>query len=335
MPKSNKKITLQDIAEAADVSVALVSYVLNNRHPNRIKKTTSQKIKTIAKELNYRPNHFAKGLKTQKSNTIGLILADIGVPFSAQLARIIEQEAQREGYVVLMGSTEENENKLSQLLDAFLKQQVDGLLVMPTAEAKEELKILHQSRTPYVLIDRYFPTEPFNFVICDNHFGTYTATKALLEKGKSKIGFITIETELFHFLDRKNGFIEAYKEVNLPIENLIKEIKLYPLRKNVFHALDELRTQHSDLDAVLFTTDVLTMYGLQYAIKHQLNVPNEIEIVGFDEAEFYDIFPNPITYYKQPIEAMVKKSMQFLLGQMKQKDEKQIQEIIQGELIYR
>lgn len=333
MQKSVKKIKLQDIADAAEVSVALVSYVLNNRHTNRIKKETAERIRTIAKELNYRPNHFAKGLKTQKSNTLGLILADIGVPFSAQIASIVEREAQKEGFVVLMGSTEEKDEKLSQLIDTFLKRQVDGLLIMPTENAEQEIELLHKSGVPYILLDRYFPDQDFNFVVCDNHFGTYAATKQLLESGKRKIGFITIETKLFHFLDRKNGFIDAFKEKGFSTEYLIKEVKLYPLQENTFKALDELVQENEELDAILFTTDILTMYGMKYAVKNKLSVPNDIEIVGFDEADFYEIFPMPITYYKQPIERIVEKSMDFLLNKIKNKDSKQIQEVIKGELI--
>ncbi len=325
-------VQLKDIAQEANVSVALVSYVLNGRHTNRIKKETAENIKAIAERLNYRPNHFAKGLKTQKSNTIGLILADLANPFSAQIARIIEDEATASGYMVLMGSTDENEKKLKQLVDTFLKRQVDGLIILPTEDSEQTIEKLHESDTPYVLIDRYFPSPSLNFVVNDNQLATYMATQKLIKNGRKKIGFITIKTKLLHFQDRKNGFMEACTESGIPTEKMIKEVLLSNLKKNVNDAIKELLNDCPDLDALLFSTAVLTMYGLRYSIKHQLEVPKNIEIMGFDEAEFYTIFPVPITFYKQPLETIGQMAVSYLVAKIKDTNVKGIKAIVKGEL---
>ena len=121
-----KKVSLKDIAERAAVSTTLVSYVLNGRHEDRIKAETAQRIRAIAKELDYRPDFLGKALKSQKTYTIGLILADLANPFSAQVARIIENEAHRHNYIVLMGSTDENKSTFSEMVSTFIDRRVDG-----------------------------------------------------------------------------------------------------------------------------------------------------------------------------------------------------------------
>jgi Transcriptional regulators len=89
------KVSIKTIAEQVGVSTALVSYVLNNKNENRINKDVAAKIRKTAKELNYQPNQIARSLKSQKTQTIGLIVADIANPFSSQIARIIEDEAKK------------------------------------------------------------------------------------------------------------------------------------------------------------------------------------------------------------------------------------------------
>ncbi len=330
-----KKVQLKDIAKEANVSVALVSYVLNGQHQNRIKKETAERIKAVAKRLNYRPNHFAKGLKTQKSHTIGLILADLANPFSAQLARIIEDELKKYNYNVLMGSTDEREDKLKDLVDVFTNQQVDGLIILPTENSEKEIVQLHEVDFPYVLIDRYFSDYPFNFVVNDNHSSTYLTTKQLIKNKRKKIGFITIETDLFHFVERKRGFVEACIEAGIDTENRIQEIRFGQLETGVAVGISRLKQVFPDLDALLFATDILTMYGLKYIIQHKLNITNDIEIMAVDEAKFYDIYSTPITYYKQPLEEMGQKAVRFLMSKIEGNNPDAIQEVLKGQLVIR
>ncbi len=328
-----KKIQLKDIAEEANVSTALVSYVLNGRHLNRIKKETADRIKEVAKRLNYRPNHFAKGLKTQKSNTIGLILADLDNPFSTQITRIIESELLSYKYNVLIGSTYEKEDKFKELIEVFINRQVDGLIILPTENSKIEIERLHSTNFPYVLMDRYFPNTSFNYIVNDNYFSTYSATKQLIKNNRKKIGFITLQSNLFHIIERKRGFIKACKEAEITTENMVKEIRLAHFDEDVAKEIDALRQEYTDLDAILFSTDRLTMYGLKYMIQHQLNITNNIEIMAVDEAKFYDIYSSPISYYKQPLEEMGQKAVQFLISKINENNSDIIQETVTGELV--
>lgn len=328
-----KKIYLKDIAKEAGVSTALVSYVLNGRHTNRIKPETATRIKAIAKRLNYTPDFLAKALKSQKTNTIGLILADLANPFSAQIARIIEDELSPYGYIVLIGSMDEDNGQLKKLVETFTSRQVDGLIVLPAANSEKEIERIHKMNIPYVLMDRYFPDFPFNFVVNDNYHATYTAVKQLIKNDRKAIGFITLEIDLFHIAERKRGFLEACEEEGIITKNRVKAVNGNPLSVEVEKAIDELRKNCPDLDALLFSTNLLTLYGLKYAMQHKLNVPDSVEIMAVDKASYYDIFPTPITYYSQPLEEMGHKAVQFLMSKIERNNSETLQEIVKGQLV--
>ncbi|MET1259155.1 LacI family DNA-binding transcriptional regulator [Flagellimonas sp. DF-77] len=328
-----KKVSLKDIAERASVSTALVSYVLNGRHSNRIKTETADRIKAIAAELDYRPDFLAKALKSQRTYTIGLVLADLANPFSAQVARIIENEAQRSDYIVLMGSTDENKTAFREVVSSFIDRQVDGMILLPAAKCEDEIQRVHDKGIPYVLMDRYFPQKPFNFVINDNYYATYTATEQLIRSGRKQIVLVTLDIPLSHIEDRKKGFLDACRNSGILGLCLVREVNGNRLGVEVAEALDMLFETNAEIDALLFTTDLLALYGMRYAIKNKLRVPDMIDIMAVDEAPYYDIFPSKITYYKQPLEKMGRKAMDFLISKIENDQGQTIQEIIKGNLV--
>src|SRR5699024_2704816 len=125
-------------------------------------------IRKVAAEMNYRPNHVARSLKRNKTQTIGLIVADIANPFSSSIARIIEDEAKKHGYTVIFGSADENHKKAESLIDVFLSRQVDGFIIAPPQGLEKQLKRLKKEDIPFVLIDRYFEDLDVNYIAIDD-----------------------------------------------------------------------------------------------------------------------------------------------------------------------
>src|SRR5690606_35989341 len=140
----SKKVSMKDIAAELGVSVALVSYVLNGKMTSRINVETADKIRRLATKYNYRPNQIAKSLKSRKTYTIGLIVADISNLFYSSIARFIEEEANQHGYNVLFGSAYEDTKRFSSLLDVFIAKQVDGLILAVPDGGEVFLPLLQQ-----------------------------------------------------------------------------------------------------------------------------------------------------------------------------------------------
>src|ERR1700712_340567 len=174
-----RKTSLKDIAAAVGVSTALVSYVLNNKKEGRINKQVAEKIRATALAMHYRTNQIARSLKTSKTNTIGLILADISNPFSAALARFIEDAADKFNYTVIFGSSDENPEKYKKILNALVNRQAEGLILSPPEHAEQQISMLQQQQIPFVLIDRYFPGIETNHVVLDNYKAAFEGTQHL------------------------------------------------------------------------------------------------------------------------------------------------------------
>src|SRR5829696_1332820 len=207
-----KRVSLKDIAQKVGVSTALVSYVLNNKKEGRINKDVAQKIKDVAQKLNYRPNQIAKSLKTNKTFTIGLIVADIANPFFSSLARIIEDEAEKSQYTVIFGSSDEKAERSQKLIDVLVDRHVDGMIIAPVENTEAQIKQLQKNAVPFVLIDRCFHDLKVNYVGVNNYEAAYKATIHLIEAGAKSIGMIGFKTNLPNLDDRKKGFKMALSD---------------------------------------------------------------------------------------------------------------------------
>jgi len=305
-----KRISLKDIAQKVGVSTALVSYVLNNRMQGRIREEVAQKIKKVAASLHYQPNQVAKSLKINKTNTIGLIVADISNPFSSGLARIIGDEAYRHGYTVIFGSSDERMEKCELLLDTFINRQVDGLVVLPPENSDKLIRSLHTRKIPFVLVDRYFPDLPVNSVCIDNHEAAKNAVGMLIKRGKKRIGMISYNTSLIHLLDREKGYKAALKEAGIKMDaKLLKRVMISKEEKEVPPAVAGLLSLSQPVDAILFISNKTVLPGLRYLHEQQV----EIEIASFDKTEVFDFLRMPISYIEQPLHQIGVTALDILL----------------------
>ncbi|GAO41589.1 LacI family DNA-binding transcriptional regulator [Flavihumibacter petaseus] len=317
-----KRVSLKDIAESVGVSTALVSYVLNNKKEGRIGKAISEKIRETAKLMGYRTNQIARSLKTNKTLTIGLIVADISNPFSSSLARIIEDAADKYQYTVIFGSSDEKLSKFEKLIDTFLNRQVDGLIISPPDGAAAQISYLRQQQIPLVLLDRYFPEVPSNYVALDNHKASWDAVTYLVEKGRSRIGLINYRSELFHLNQRAQGYLDALRAKGItPLPEWQELLPLDAVPEGVPEAIDRLLHLPQPVDGLLFASNTLCATGLRHLNRLSLRVPDDLAIVTYDETESLDLFYAPLTYLRQPLPEMGRQAIDILLKAMENRQQ--------------
>jgi LacI family transcriptional regulator len=332
----SKKVSLKDIASAAGVSTALVSYVLNNKKQGRISKVVAEKIKGLAKAMNYRTNQIARSLKTNKTLTIGLILADIGNPFSAALARYIEDEADRHGYTVIFGSSDENPEKYKKILDTLVNRQADGLILSPPGEAAGQVEELLHQQLPFVLIDRYFPGIATNAVVLDNYTAAFDATQHLVNQGYKKVGMINYSSSLFHLAERSRGFREAVTANDLlQTAADVQEVTHLCFSEDIKKALQFFLLGTEKKDALLFGSNVIAMQAVKYINQLGLQVPGDIALACFDETDAFDLFYAPLTCIRQPVKEMAEAAVTMLLQNIANSSNKFNTVSFTGELIVR
>lgn len=310
-----KKVSLKDIAAKVGVSTALVSYVLNNKREGRISKEIARKIREVAEKMHYRPNQIAKSLKTNKTLTIGLIVADIANPFSSQLARIIEDEAELNNYSVIIGSSDEKKEKQQKLVNLLLDRQVDGIILAPAEDTGEEVKQLQEASIPLVLIDRFIPGINTNYVVINNYKAAFDGVTHLVQAGYKKIGLIAFDTTLINLSERTRGYRDALEIKGIPVKKqYIKEVAVDITTENeVVNAIRQLLSGKEPVDAIFFASNKVSTYGLKYLNTVPVKVPGDLGILSFDQSDAAYLFYSPLTHTRQPLHEMGQQAVRILL----------------------
>jgi LacI family transcriptional regulator len=315
------KTSLKDIALKVGVSTSLVSYVLNNKYKeNRVSEDTANIIRKAAKELNYYPNLNARSLKTNRSRTIGLIVADISNPFFSSLARTIEDEAYANNYTVIFGSSDENQDKFKRVLDFLSTRQVDGFIIASPEESRETVIGIKESNIPLVLIDRYFSEIEVNSVTVDNFKASFEATNYLLNKGHKRIGAIMYESTLLHYQDRCNGYIEALNQAGIiDGTQFLRKVNHQSLQSEIKEQVRKLIFEDK-VTAIYFATNTIATEGLIQIRNFGKKIQDEIDVVAFDENLIYQFLDVQIPFISQPIKEMGQEAVRILINQIEKKN---------------
>ena len=312
---SLKKISLKDIAEAAGVSTALVSFVLNGKRKEyRVGEETAQRILKIANDMNYQPNLAAKSLRSGKTKTIGLVVSDISNPFFSQLARVLEDEAAKQNYTVLFGSSDENKDKMNSLVGNLINKGVDGLIIVPCEGSERIIASLVYDNVPIVLFDRYFSDINVSYVALNNFNASYVLTKHLLEVGYNAPCMVAYDVDLIHMKERVRGYKKAMGDVGK--KNFINVVclKQNAPRKSADRLLPKM--VDAGVDAFLFATNMISLACL-YTIKDMgKGIVGKIGLAGFDGNPAFDFFYVPISYIRQPIDILAQKALEILIDSM-------------------
>ena len=310
-----KKISLKDIAEAAGVSTALVSFVLNGKRKEyRVGEETAQRILKIANDMNYQPNLAAKSLRSGKTKTIGLVVSDISNPFFSQLARVLEDEAAKQNYTVLFGSSDENKDKMNSLVGNLINKGVDGLIIVPCEGSERIIASLVYDNVPIVLFDRYFSDINVSYVALNNFNASYVLTKHLLEVGYNAPCMVAYDVDLIHMKERVRGYKKAMGDVGK--KNFINVVclKQNAPRKSADRLLPKM--VDAGVDAFLFATNMISLACL-YTIKDMgKGIVGKIGLAGFDGNPAFDFFNVPISYIRQPIDILAQKALEILIDSM-------------------
>jgi LacI family transcriptional regulator len=301
-----KSVSLKDIAGELGVSASLVSYVLNGHAKSkRVGDEVAKRIVATAQRLNYQPNQIAKGLKTKKSLTIGLIVGEIHYRYTTGITRSIELEAKKNSYTVIIGNSHEDLPTLREIIHVLINRQVDGLIIVAAEKAEAEIEYLKKREIPFVLIDRNFPRVETNFIGIDNYQVAYNATQYLIDHGCKNVAFINYTTTFFHLQERNRGYRQALKDHGfLKTKHLHKEINKKNFEDDVRGAITDLTSGSLPCDAIFFATDTLAIAGLKNLVQMKVKIPKDIFVMSFDESEAFALFECPITYFRQPLEAI-------------------------------
>lgn len=322
-PLISREVTIRDVAAEAGVSVTLVSFVLNAKvGPNgeylcSASQATAERIIETAKRLGYHKNNAASSLRSGYSNTIGIIVTDITNTCFGDICRKLENLAAAEGYLTIMGSSDDQIEKLNLLVDKFLQSGVDGMIISPFPGAEIAISKVIERNIPVVLIDRDVPSvNNVGRVMIDNVMSGQMAVSHLIRKGYKRIEFIRYETKIRNLREREEGYLKEMK-----INGLEQYIKTRVVSRETMSRdiVSVLRTAYeAGAEAVIFPSNTITVSGVSGMNELGYRIPEDLAVVGFDQNDRAGIFHHEISFVEQPTNLVAEYSFDMLLGSIRE-----------------
>ncbi len=285
---SDRRPTMHDVARAAGVSPATVSRVVNNERYVRAR--TREQVESAIAGLGFQRNEAARALRPgQTTETIALVIEDVANPFWSAVTHGAEEVARKYRHMVVVGSTRSSYDRERDLLrDLVLRRRVDGVLVVPTADAQTDLHAELSRWVPMVFIDRTPVGVPADAVVLDNAGGARRAVTHLIDQGHRRIAYIGGSPSVTTGARRLAGYRQALRQAGLPFDRSL-------VRMNVFSVADaravaaELLSGSAD---AIFADNNRMCVGMLHAVHDCRRV---VGTAAFDDVEFADLLPRPIT----------------------------------------
>ncbi len=298
---------IREVARRAGVSVATVSRSLS--HPEKVSPATIDKVKQAVAEVNYRPNMLARNFRSARSFTIVVLVPDISNPFFSAVIRCIESHAQKRGYAVLLGDTQDDDTREKQYINMVETHLADGIIQLrPQSENNAEKATLG---LPYINLCGTEGTAG-SCIRVDNAAATEVIVNHLVSLGHRRIGLITGLKGNPHTVDRLKGYKEALRKAGIEVDESIISEGEYTIWSGV-NAANKILSMQTRPTAIVCMNDEMAIGAIQAANTQQLRIPDDLSITGFDDIEYARYCNPPLTTIAQPRDDMAKIAVDYLL----------------------
>ncbi len=302
---------LADVARAAGVGTSIASRVINDDPTVSIRPETRDRVLAAARELNYRPNAFGRGLKLARTTTLGMVVPNLAYPVNMEIIRGAERAAAAAGYVMLLVDADEFVQAGEAYKRLMLEQRVDGLLIASATTEDPVLEDLVRHRFPFVLVNRRStPVGPS--VTADDKLGMQLAVDHLIGLGHRRIALITGPTDADTAQRRQSGYRAAMRSARLRVlpgyvvESTFEE-------RCGFEAMEQLLALERRPTAVVVWSLAAAVGALAAANAHDLAIPEQLSMIGFHDAPFAAYLTPPLTTVWMPLYEMAESSIGLLI----------------------
>jgi LacI family transcriptional regulator len=305
--------TMNDVARVAEVSIATVSHVVNGTRfvsPERV-----ERVHAAMRELDYTPDATARGLRVGRTDTIGLVVPDNSNPFFAELARWIEDAGFEAGYTTILANSNERPYRERRYITTLLSKRIDGLIITPTLESDNEALVasLKKARIPVVIMDRDVSLPMVDVVLYDDAAGSGDLARHLLDLGHTRFACIGGPPGVPEA--RLEGFLTALRDAGMTIHvnNVVA---------GDFHfaggreATETLLAIGKPFTALFAANDLMAAGAIRTLVEHELAVPGDVSVVGFDDAPIAEMVSPPLTTVRQPLQEMADAAVSLLLARV-------------------
>lgn len=305
--------TIKDVAQKVGVSTSTVSKYING---GNLRQENAEAIRQAIAELDYRVNPFARGLKTQRSRSIGVLLPSMSAPFYGSVVMSLEKQLRSQGYHCLISCYSAQHGLERDNLQFLISNGIDGLVYVPEDLSAEEFYELTANRSiPVVQVDRMIQGVDSDTVLVDNSDAAHSAVTYLIEKGHRRIALISGPKFVFSAKERQVGYLRALAANGIAYDDnlLVSDDNTFAAGYNGFSRLMAL----SEPPTAVLTTNYDITIGLLTAAREQgLRIPEDLDIFGFDSVETCTMMHPPLPVVHQPEQQIGETAARYLLQRM-------------------
>lgn len=292
-----KPTSIKDIARIADVSFSTVSRALQNSP--LISRHTAERIQRIARESGYRASAVARGLVTQKTKTIGVVVTTIADPFVSEVVSGIEECCNDHGYSVFLANSNADPEREQKVVQSFSERRVDGIIVMSSRVGALYVPLLSDMNVPIVLVNNQHPGEFVHSVLIENVKASFDATNHLVQLGHKRISYIGDRFGHQSDTERFAGYRSALERAGLPFSPELVAHGDGKCEEGI-KAVQSLLQLDEPPTAIFCYNDMTALGALHCLHTSGLRVPEDISVVGFDDLFFASYTQPPLTTVRQP-----------------------------------
>jgi LacI family transcriptional regulator len=327
-----EKITIAEVAQEAGVSMMTVSRVINDKEG--VSEETAQRIREIIERLGYRPSGLARGLASNRTQTLGLVVPDIGNPFFSDIARGLEHGAYAHGYNVFLCNTDEDPLREQAVLRSLEEKRIDGL-VLCSSRLDDPALAENLARFPaVVLINRGLQDQVGWSVMVDDESGARKALEHLIKSGHQAIGFLAGPQTSASGVKRLAGYRGAFQSAGLTlVPGWVQHSP--PNAEYARDATVKMLMEYPELTALFCYNDLVAVGALKAALSLGRRVPDDLALIGFDDILLAELVAPPLTTCRVPRYDIGVRALDLLLAQIGGCEEDCANILVQPELIVR
>jgi len=327
--------TLRDVARVAGVHPGTVSRALNPQTRGLVNERTARRVLAAAEELGYRPNPIARGLRTNRSNTIGVLVPDLLNPLFAAVVRGIEDGLREAGYTPLIANTDNDAERERVAYEAMSARQVDGFIAATARRDHWLLADRVESGPKLVLVNRRVDSDAIPAVTGDDHEGVGLAVEHLAELGHIRIAHLAGSQMLYTGWCRHQGFVDGMRAHGLDLdEGLIVYSEAFTEREGA-RCCRALLERRRDFTAIVAGNDLLALGCYDALEACGLRCPEDVSVVGYNDMPFVDRFSPPLTTVRVPHYELGSTAAQLMLEQLQERAAEPRQLLLSPKLVTR
>jgi LacI family transcriptional regulator len=301
--------TIKDVARYTGLSIGTISKFING---GSVKERNRIIIEKAIMDLDFKVNEMARGLKTNKSKTIGIILPSMESFFGNSVITYVEQYLALRGYSTIVCNYREKSEIEKEKLNFLLNKMVDGIIIIPTGDNSGEIVEVINHDIPVVLIDRMVKGIKCDAVLVDNFSASYFAVEYLITKGHSRIAIICGPENVYTAQERLKGYLAVYENYNLDVDRNLVKFGDYYIKSSYDICLD-LLAEESPPTAIFVTNYDMTLGAIIALNEKNMKVPEDISIIGFDNLQMARIINPPLSIVIQPMEKIGETAAEIIL----------------------